>query len=141
MSKYILITRIFRSDIQTLGMLNVIDKNTLKADITARTVELPWKDNQRNISCIPPGKYPGELRTSEKYGLHVHIKKVPNRSYILIHPANFVRQLRGCIAPGKAHTDIDGDGYRDVTSSRDTVAEIVAALPQKFDVIIEEKNL
>lgn len=141
MSKYILISRFFRNDKQTLGVLNVIDSKSEKSELYAKTVELPWKDNQRNISCIPPGKYPGELRTSEKYGLHVHIKEVPDRSYILIHPANFVRQLRGCIAPGKSHTDIDGDGYRDVISSRDTVSKIVAALPRKFDVIIEESNL
>lgn len=141
MSKTILISRFFRNNIQTLGVLNVINNQASNTEVTARTVELPWKDNQRNISCIPPGKYPGELRTSEKYGKHVHIKEVPNRSYILIHPANFVSQLRGCIAPGQAHIDIDGDGYRDVTSSRDTVAEIVAALPEKFDVVIEENNL
>lgn len=64
------------------------------------TIELPWKDNQRSISCIPEGNYELLSRTSEKFNKHFILKDVENRSLILIHPANNAkRELRGCIAP------------------------------------------
>ena len=64
------------------------------------TIELPWKENQAFISCIPEGKYLLEQRTTEARGLHLILHSVPSRSYILIHPANdSKKELAGCIAP------------------------------------------
>lgn len=64
------------------------------------TIELPWKDNERQKSCIPEGRYALSKRGSAKYGLHVWVQKVPGRSLILLHPANDAKtELRGCIAP------------------------------------------
>lgn len=108
--------RTSRTDKQTLGVLTV---HSPKGEVLfeCRTLELPWRENVRNISCIPEGTYPIRSRVSQKYGAHLHILDVPDRSLILIHEANFVRQLRGCIAVGKKHVDIDGDGLQDVTNS------------------------
>jgi len=65
-----------------------------------KTIELPWNDNQPQISCIPEGKYPVVVRETKEQGLHLWINAVPGRSQILIHPANYaVKELRGCIAP------------------------------------------
>ncbi len=121
---------------QTLGVMSVYDSG--HNVFVCKTLELPWKDNQQNISCIPTGKYKVKKRTSEKYGEHFHVLGVPNRSYILIHPANFVRQLRGCIAPGEKHIDIDGDGNFDVTSSKKTMRKLLALLPDEFELTINE---
>jgi hypothetical protein len=64
------------------------------------TIELPWKNNQKRVSCIPEGTYKIEERFSEKFGNHLELKNVPNRSLILIHPANnALNELKGCIAP------------------------------------------
>ena len=64
------------------------------------TIELPWKKNRRGISCIPAGKYELKKRFSKKFGWHLLITNVPQRSYILFHPANdALQELRGCIAP------------------------------------------
>ncbi len=64
------------------------------------TIELPWKRNERRISCIPEGKYFIRKRYSAKYKWHLELVDVPNRTYILIHPANNAqKELRGCIAP------------------------------------------
>ena len=74
----------------------------------ARTIELPWKNNRRNISCIPEGRYELEKRYSERWGWHLYVKGVKNRSLILFHPANdALRDLKGCIAPV---TDHKGEG-------------------------------
>ncbi len=75
------------------------------AQLVCRTIELPWKDNAARISCIPEGPYELARRYSKKYGHHLLVKGVPNRSYILIHPANIAaKELQGCIAPVTAHT-------------------------------------
>jgi hypothetical protein len=64
------------------------------------TIELPWKNNKTGISCIPEGKYDLKLRHSEHLGEHLHLSKVPDRKWILIHTANDAKkELRGCIAP------------------------------------------
>ena len=64
------------------------------------TIELPWKNNERRVSCVPEGKYFLEKRYSTKFKWHIEVKNVANRSGILFHPANNARQeLNGCIAP------------------------------------------
>jgi len=64
------------------------------------TIELPWKDNKRNVSCIPEGRYRLIKRFTSRRGWHLMVKDVPGRSGILFHPANnALRELRGCIAP------------------------------------------
>ena len=41
-----------------------------------------------------------EKRYSQKFQWHLHVLDVPNRSFILFHPANNAqRELNGCIAP------------------------------------------
>ena len=64
------------------------------------TIELPWKNNQSRISCIPEGKYKLIKRYSPHFKWHLHVTDVPGRELILIHPANdAVSELQGCIAP------------------------------------------
>jgi len=64
------------------------------------TIELPWLQNQRNISCIPEGRYELVKRYTETRGWHILVKDVPGRSWILFHPANHaLKELKGCIAP------------------------------------------
>lgn len=70
-----------------------------------KTIELPWKMNQRKVSCIPEGKYFIRKRYSKKYQWHIEVVGVPNRSFILFHPANNAqRELLGCIAPVTKHS-------------------------------------
>ncbi len=116
--------RLNQSNDQILGVLQIFD-DTDKV-FEAKTLELPWLNNQQNISCIPAGSYLMKKRQSPKYKNHFHIleldgSEVKGRNYILIHHGNFKRDIRGCILVGIAHTDIDGDGLRDVTSSRNTM--------------------
>ena len=130
------ITRLGRTDTQTLGRLEVL--NPSKSVIfTCHTLELPWRNNARRISCIPPGTYPVAQRTSAKYGRHLHILNVPNRDMILIHEANFVHQLLGCIAVGRTVQDINGDGVPDITSSVATKNELLTHItgPSQLTII------
>jgi len=75
------------------------------------TIELPWKNNEHNISCIPEGNYPLQKRCSEHFGWHLQVMNVPDRVLILIHPANdALKELKGCIAPV---TILTGEGKGD----------------------------
>lgn len=68
--------------------------------VLSHSIELAWRENARNISCIPEGIYPIVLRRSRRFEEHLWIKEVPGRELILIHPANDARkELQGCIAP------------------------------------------
>ncbi len=64
------------------------------------TIELPWNQNRRWISCVPEDRYQLVLRYSKRHQLHLMLKNVPFRSLILIHKANnALKELKGCIAP------------------------------------------
>ena len=92
-------------------------------------IELPWKENQVNISCIPEGEYQVEQRASKKFGQHLIIRNVPSRRMILIHPANHaMKELEGCIAPVTYLSGIGKGIY-----SRDLHGKILAKAYQAFD--------
>jgi len=78
----------------TLGTLFINEKEFCK------TLELPYKANQKSISCIPEGFYYCKRITSPRFGDAFHIIDVPERSHILFHEGNTVRATRGCILVG-----------------------------------------
>lgn len=128
------IDRTNKNDRQSTGQFNVIqDDNVI---LSGCTLELAWKDNERNISCIPSGEYWVRKRKSPKFGLSFIVEDVPNRSYILIHKGNYHTQIRGCILVGSAFKDINGDGYIDVINSGDTVNKMLGVLPDRFKLNI-----
>ncbi|EIA07089.1 DUF5675 family protein [Flavobacterium frigoris] len=64
------------------------------------TIELPWRANDKRVSCIPEGYYLLRKRYSQKFQWHIEVVAVKNRSFILLHPANnALKELNGCIAP------------------------------------------
>lgn len=68
--------------------------------LICNTIELPWKNNEKGVSCIPEGKYFIRKRYSQKFKWHLEIVGVKNRTLILFHPANnALKELNGCIAP------------------------------------------
>ena len=63
------------------------------------TVERPWLNNERSISCIPEGAYTCVPRFYNKGGYgSIEITNVPNRTNVLIHKGNTMHDLAGCIA-------------------------------------------
>ena len=71
-----------------------------KGKSICNTIELPWRENETRVSCIPEGKYFIKKRYSQKFHWHLEVLNVKNRSLILFHPANnALLELNGCIAP------------------------------------------
>lgn len=72
------------------------------------TLELPWNGDISFKSCIPEGEY----QITKRVGAEYHVKEgyllqnVSNRSGILIHSANSVSELEGCIAVGVRALDM-----------------------------------
>lgn len=65
------------------------------------SVEQPWRQNERNISCIPEGKYLCVPREFFSGGYDaIHITNVPDRTHILFHRGNNQADVAGCIAVG-----------------------------------------
>lgn len=101
-----------------------------------KTLELPWKNNERRVSCIPVGIYKAKKHQSPKFGQSFWLQNVPGRSEVLVHPGNFTSQILGCILPGDRHTDINGDGIIDVTNSRKTMDKLYNLMPDEFEIHI-----
>lgn len=98
------------------------------------TVERPWLMNKASKSCIPEGVYEMEQRFSKvvsettqgDYSKGWEIKNVPGRTFIMIHPANHIGHLEGCIGVGNGLGFIGG--LWAVTDSRQTFAQVMRQL-------------
>jgi len=121
---HLMLYRIADTGKQTLGFLWVFKDH--KMVYGCRSLELPDKGNKKNISRIPDRLYKLKKRYTAKFGEHLHVLNVPNRTWILIHAANFYHELKGCIAVGKKWKDIDGDREFDMVDSRQTLAKIMS---------------
>ena len=86
-------------------------------------LELPYKANQKSISCIPEGIYLCEKYSSAKYPEAVQVMDVPNRSYILIHSGNTTNDTSGCILPGLSFGIFQGKPA--VLNSKDAFKKLV----------------
>lgn len=153
------LTRISDDGKQTLGTLGVRGN----PPFFAKTLELAWKDNQSNQSCIPKGEYickytrsnrisklrlnrwlknnpgkteadcPEEVKNAYTY----EVLNVKGRSGIRIHPANYFFDLLGCIALGSEHKKLNVDEQLDLIHSGDTVAKFDAYMNYKdFKLVI-----
>ena len=96
------------------------------------TLELPWLQNQQNVSCIPEGVYQCHKITSPSLGGCFEIENVPNRTYVRGHMGNFTSDILGCILFGESLLDFNGDGIADITNSKETFARLMAVLPDTF---------
>lgn len=72
------------------------------------TIERPWLDNQRNVSCIPAGNYVCGRTSSPKFGNTFEVCDVPGRSHILFHKGNLMEDTHGCIVLGEMFESLRG---------------------------------
>lgn len=114
----LLLKRHSYSPTETMGRLYLPNGRIL------HTIERPWTPDSVHgskpmESCVPDGIYFLEPHHSKKYAdtwalvnenlkvYHYPIGK-PGRSACLLHSANFVHDVNGCIAPGLARVVMSG---------------------------------
>lgn len=124
---------------QTISKMYVCEGNGIL--FSCYGLELPWKDNTREISCIPVGVYDAVKRSasaspSRNYD-HIHVLNVPQRSFILIHTGNWYNHTQGCILTGTGLKDINKDGICDVIHSRIAFNDLMSYLPDSFKIVIK----
>ncbi|MFV5701741.1 DUF5675 family protein [Flavobacterium sp. XS2P12] len=90
----ITIEREYSTNQCTMGYMSISD------EIFCYTLELPWKDNINNISCIPKGTYSGILRYDKTDGWRIQLENVPNRTGVQIHMGNYTSEITGCVLVG-----------------------------------------
>lgn len=121
------ILRTRRSDHGTEGVL-------IFNDFICYTLELPWRNNEKNISCIPTGEYDAIIRISPRFGRVYWVLKVDGRTYILIHSGNWagdtqkelVTHTNGCILLGEKRGYLAGQ--RAVLLSRRAIRQFMNKL-------------
>lgn len=121
--KNVELRRIETGDAGTFGILEANGK-------TFYTLELPDRDNLPGLSCIPAGEYycSWDFSPAKQHDTY-RLQRVPNRSGILIHSANWAGdrakglrcQLDGCIALGMDRGDLEGQPA--ILRSREAVAD------------------
>jgi len=124
------LVRLRKSDHGTEGLL-------FFRQFSCFSMELPWRDNRKNISCIPAGIYTVQLRVSPRYGRVYWVIEVPDRSYILIHSGNWGGDVskglkthtNGCILLGKYRGYLQGQ--RAVLCSRPTITRFLNLMQSK----------
>jgi len=105
------IVNLIRVDTSDLGTFGVFSCDGAPICLS---VELPWRNNEPNISCIPDGQYLCDPLSHARFGRCFYVKDkngeptFGGRSEILIHPANLPKEIRGCIAPGTSFGVVNG---------------------------------
>lgn len=97
----------------------------------ARVLELPWRNNKPNMSCIPSGEYEVKIRHSKKFGVCYYIQDVQGRTWILVHSGNIAGDITkgyrthssGCLLMGKYFGTLTGQ--RAVLLSRATLRKFI----------------
>lgn len=113
----------------TLGRLSM-------GDFRCFTLELPWINNERGISCIPSGSYRAERYHSPKHGDVIMLDGTGDRTYIEIHSGNYTSQIKGCILVGDGIKYLNADNIPDVTNSRNTLRALMKRVSYPMTITI-----
>lgn len=136
------LVRTYKGSDCTLGEMTVTDLSAAEL-LKVKTIEKPWVPSKVSLggekgrSCVAPGLYRLECHNSEAHPrtwalvnpllgvVHWPIEgNELDRTVVLIHPANYASELRGCIAPGINTYEDPARGVRMVTKSREAMKAI-----------------
>ena len=125
----------------TFTKQSTIGKLFINGEIFCDTLENPYINNERNISCIPEGQYKVRLRRPRESAtrdyLHLLVQDVPNRNWILFHRGNTAKDTRGCILVGNGR---EQDAVNNSRLAMDLVIkEILNLGGENINLIIKNK--
>lgn len=128
-----------------------------RAGLIAKTLELPWRNNQRSVSCIPEGEYKVTLsppvlkddpntEIDESGGRHPRpyshyiVHGVKGRSGILIHKGYNPSWSQGCILVGGRFADMESDAPSLEVDGGKKLAWMVLNMPKAFRLLVDSKS-
>jgi hypothetical protein len=146
-----LLDRVYLGD-RTLG--SIYDTH---AGLVCKTLELPWRNNQRSVSCIPEGEYLVTLsgpvlkddpttEEDESGGRHPRpyshyiVHGVSGRSGILIHRGYNPSWSQGCILVASRFSDLQTDSPSLEVDGGKKLQYMVDTLPNRFRLLVEAKS-
>lgn len=121
------IVRLDRTAWYTLGVLRI------NGNMVATTLELPWRDNLRDVSCIPANiEVIAHRETALSTGICpdgigwvIPEGQIPGRDRIIVgHVGNYVRNTQGCPLVGTGVLQDHDDGLPMITQSGDAYRRI-----------------
>ena len=101
--RHLRLVRVTEYNGATLGVLTIDESPEMM------TLEDPWHLNERNISCIPEGRYTIVPHKSPKFGSTYLVENVTERSHILIHAGNTAKDTSGCILVGLQFGELNNE--------------------------------
>jgi hypothetical protein len=90
------------------------------------SLELPWRNNLNDISCIPAGDY----RVIWEAANRARVLEVPKRVGVLIHSGNWITEILGCILPAMRFSY--ADEHSGVHESMTAMKQLRAATDEEF---------
>ena len=123
---------------ETLGKFLVMDG--INELFQCYCLELPWLNNEHNVSCIPEGNYDVIKYSYANHPNVFWVQDVPDRDGIMIHIGNFATgshiDTEGCLLPCMDFEDIDGNGTLDGARPDVAMLGLNQYLPDKFKLTI-----
>ena len=125
----------------TFSEQSTVGELFLNGERMCDTLENPYINNERNISCIPEGEYKVRLRLARESAtrdyLHLLVQDVPNRDWILFHRGNSAKDTSGCILVGFASKQ---DYVKNSTFAMDLLMkEIINLGGENINLIIKNR--
>jgi hypothetical protein len=104
----------------------------------ALTLERPWLNNERRVSCIPAGTYRCIRHTAPKFGNTYWIQDVPGRSEILFHKGAIAAHSAGCVLVGEQFNPVLGEDG--ITASAEGFSQFMSTLDgdAEFELVIRD---
>jgi len=100
--KTLVLNRIAQSEAGTFGVL-------IEGQFPfALTLEPPWRNNEKVVSCIPQGEYVCKGVNSPQFGDTFEVMDVEERTHILFHKGNVGKNTKGCILVGEQYEKLNG---------------------------------
>jgi hypothetical protein len=110
--------------------------------VVAKTLELPWKENRRSVSCIPEGIYKviKQPPKADRPYPYFRLPQVEGRSGILIHRGTEPSHSKGCI--------LAASRFRNINTSKPSLEEsskklqwMIDNFPDEFMLVIRAKSV
>lgn len=130
--KTVQIRRFGHDDEGTPGRLSVPGFKSL-------SLELPWRDNEPEVSCLPEGVYFARWTWSQKFRRFMYAieEQIPHRGGFRIHSGNFAGDKRKGLRADSLGCPLLGyqlgrlNGQRAILVSRPCVADFVNHMERK----------